>query len=174
VVDNLQHIGGSRAAEQPESISFNPSLLAWGAAGALCIWGLSSMSGTPWLAAVAAAVAIYTVYAGVPAWRWVSVSRCLQVIRFWPHATTFLCASAAGVLLADAPYRPLASLGSLVLIILLAALGVLSLLLVARGLRALFDALRALASSGGDSFRFYAALVVLSARRFTDADDQVE
>jgi hypothetical protein len=128
---------------------------------ALCILAASSRSGTPWLGAFAAAVALYTLYVGAPVWRLLSVSNYIAVIRLWPHATALLIASAVAVVLANAQYTPLMALGSLMIIILLAALGTLGVLLVARGVKALFLALRALSSAGVDSLRLYAALIRL-------------
>lgn len=157
-MDTVQSVGGSRAVAQPQPIAFNPALTVQGLAAALCLLGFSSMSGAPWMAYLAAAVALYALYAGAPFWRLVSLSNCLAVIRLWPHATAFLGAFAAAVFLADAPYTPLMAMGSLMIIILLAALGALGVLLVARGVKALFPALRALSSAGVDSLRLYATL----------------
>jgi hypothetical protein len=106
-------------------------------------------------------VALYTLCVGAPVWRLLSVSNCIAVIRLWPHATALLIASAVAVVLANAQYTPLMALGSLMIIILLAALGTLGVLLVARGVKALFLALRALSSAGVDSLRLYAALIRL-------------
>lgn len=151
-------VSGSRGVAQPQPIAFNLALVARGLACALCLLGLSSMSGTPWPGLLGAAVAIYSLWVGSSVWRLVSVSNFLAVIRLWPHAMALLGASTVGVLLADAPYAPLAALGSLMIIILLAALGGLGVLLVGRGLRTLFPALRALSSAGVDRLRLYAAL----------------
>jgi hypothetical protein len=157
-VDTVQSVGGSQAVAQPQPITFDPALVARGLTCALCLLAVSSRSGTPWLGAIAVAVALYTLYVGAPAWRLVSLSKCLAVISLWPHVAAFLGASATGVILADAPYTPLAALGSLMIIILLAVLGTLGALLMARGVKALFPALRAWCSGGLHSLRLYATL----------------
>ena len=147
-----------RDLAQRQPVAFNPALTVQGLAAALCLLGLSSMSGAPWMAYLAAAIALYALYTGAPFWRLVSVSACLRLARYTPYAAAFAGASVAAVFLADAPYTPLAVAGSLMIIAALALLGATCVLLVARAFRILLFQVRRASSAGIDGLRLYARL----------------
>ena len=147
-----------RDLAQRQPVAFNPALTVQGLAAALCLLGFSSMSGAPWMAYLAAAVALYALYAGAPFWRLVSVSACLRLARYAPYAAAFAGSSVAAAFLADAPYTPLAVAGSLMIIAALALLGATCVLLVARAFRILLSQVRRASSAGFDGLRLYARL----------------
>jgi len=147
------------SGEEHEPVALNLPLLMQGLGASLCLLGLSSAPGAAWMAYVAGALALYTVYAGVPLRRVASVSAG-GIARRAPYGAAMAIAAMVGVTLADAPYLPLAAAGSLTLIALLVFSGVACALVVLRALRALAPAALRSASAGLERLLLYAGLLL--------------
>ncbi len=145
-----------------ETPVYNLPLLMQGALAALCLLGVSSMSGASWLVYPAAGTLMYSVYKGAPVWRLATAERLISVANLLRYVVPLLGCFFIAAFLADAP-DPLSTLGSLAFALLLGVATALALAAIVRLFVAIYEWAAPAAASAAAQGRLYVRLLWLSA-----------